>query len=82
MNKDYFKQNPKRILYLTVNLLEHIVIVFDLYQDEEKLNDMYEYLSAVVRSIELCNSMDTLNILAQWNLRLFRLYVNRLNVLD
>ncbi|XP_027844062.2 uncharacterized protein LOC114124833 isoform X2 [Aphis gossypii] len=81
VNKDFFNNKPKRLLYRLIRLLEHVVIVFDLYTDEKKLNEMYDFLHCVVKPTGLSDSLKLVNILDQWRLRLFRLHVNRQNVL-
>lgn len=75
VTKDYFDQNSKRLLYGVIQLLEHVVIVFDLYQDKERLSKMYEFLTAAIRSKGLSDSLNLVNILDQWKLRLFRLHI-------
>lgn len=77
VDKNYFKKNPKKILFSVVQLLEHVVIIFNLYQEEEKLQDMYNFLYAVIKPSGLSDSMKLINIIDQWRLRLFRFYVNR-----
>jgi len=81
VNKDFFNKKPKRLLYRLIRLLEHIVIVFDLYTDEKKLSEMYDFLHSVVGPTGLSDSLKLVNILDQWRLRLFRLHVNRQSVL-
>lgn len=81
VNKDFFNRRSKRLLYRLIHLLEHIVIVFDLYSDEKKLSDMYDFLNAVAKPTGLSDSLKLVNILDIWRLRLFRLHVNRKNVL-
>lgn len=80
VKKDFFNKKPKRLLYRLIRLLEHVVIVFDLYTDEKKLGDMYDFLHCVVKPNGLSDSLKLVNILDQWRLRLFRLHVNRQNV--
>lgn len=77
VDKNYFNKNPKKVLYSVIQLLEHVVIVFDLYEEEEKLNSMYNFLNAAVKPTGLSDSLKLVNILDQWRLRLFRLHVNR-----
>lgn len=72
----YFKQNPE-VIESVVKLLEHVVITFDLYQDEEKLNYMYELLNKNAKRFASSNYFRILNTLEQWQLRLFRLHMNR-----
>jgi len=81
VNKDFFNKKPKRLIYRLIRLLEHVVIVFDLYKDEKKLSDMYDFLNYVVKPNGLSDSLKLVNILDQWRLRLFRLHVNRKNSL-
>jgi len=80
VDKDFFNRRPKRILYRLIRLLEHVVIVFDLYRDEKKLSEMYDFLNIMVKPTGLSDSLKLVNILDQWRLRLFRLHVNRKNV--
>lgn len=77
VDKNYFKNNPKKVLFSVIQLLEHAVFIFDLYSEEEKLNTMYNFLNAAVKPSGLSDSMKLINVLDQWRLRLFRLYVNR-----
>jgi len=81
VDKDFFNRQPKKILYRLIQLLEHVVIVFDLYSDENKLNEMYEFLNGMVKQPGLSDSLKLVNILDQWRFGLFRLYVNRKKVL-
>jgi len=76
VDKNYFKKNEKKIVYSVIRLLEHVVIIFDLYKEEEKLNNMYNFLYTAVESTGLSDQR-FINILDQWRLRLFRLQVNR-----
>jgi len=82
VNKDFFNRKPKRLLYRLIRLLEHVVIVFDLYKDEKKLSDMYDFLNVVAKPTGLSDSLKLINILDQWRLHLFRLHVNRQNMLS
>ncbi|XP_022178168.1 uncharacterized protein LOC111039145 [Myzus persicae] len=77
VDKNYFKKTPKKVLSSVVQLLEHVVFVFDLYKEEKKLEDMYNFLHAAVKPSGLSDSMRLVNVLDQWRLQLFRLYVNR-----
>ncbi|XP_015373738.1 PREDICTED: uncharacterized protein LOC107168745 [Diuraphis noxia] len=77
VDKNYFKKSPKKVLFSVVQLLEHVVFIFDLYKEEEKLQDMYNFLNAAIKPSGLSDSMKLINILDQWRLRLFRFYVNR-----
>lgn len=77
VDKNYFKNNPKKVLFSVIQLLEHVVFVFDLYSEEEKLHTMYNFLNAAVKPSGLLDSMKLINVLDQWRLRLFRLFVNR-----
>lgn len=77
MDRKYFKENPNSVLHHIIRLLEHVVIVFDLYQDEQKLNDMYNFLSVATRPLGMEGSLRLIGILDQWRLKLFRLYVYR-----
>ncbi|XP_060854125.1 uncharacterized protein LOC132931987 [Rhopalosiphum padi] len=77
VDKNYFKNNPKTVLFSVIQLLEHVVIIFDLYQEEEELYKMYDFLNAAVKPTGLIDSLRLINILDQWRLRLFRLHVNR-----
>ncbi|CAH1731762.1 unnamed protein product [Aphis gossypii] len=79
--KNYFNKNENNILCSVIQLLEHIVVIFDLYKEEEKLNDMYNFLCTAIKSTGLSDPR-FVNILDQWRLRLFRLYVNRQLVLN
>lgn len=80
VNKDYFKQKPIKVLYRVIRLLEHIVVVFNLYNNEQKLKDMYDFLSSIVKPKGLSDTHKFIHILDQWNLRLFRLHINRKKV--
>ncbi|XP_050522515.1 uncharacterized protein LOC126895077 [Daktulosphaira vitifoliae] len=82
VNKEYFTKHPMKLLQYVVDLLEHIVIVFDLYQDEEKLNSMYNFLYAAARPSGITQSLKIVNTLDQWRLRLFRLHVNRKKIIQ
>jgi hypothetical protein len=75
VDNNYFKKNPKKVSSV-IKLLEHVVIVFDLYEEEEKLNNMYNFLNAAVKRNRLSDSQRLINILDQWRLRLFRIHVN------
>jgi len=77
VDKNYFKKNPTKVLSSVIQLLEHVVFVFDLYKEEKKLEDMYNFLNAVIKPSGLSDSMRLVNVLDQWRLQLFRLYVNR-----
>uniref|UniRef100_A0A2S2NAR2 Uncharacterized protein n=1 Tax=Schizaphis graminum TaxID=13262 RepID=A0A2S2NAR2_SCHGA len=77
VDKNYFKNNPKAVLFSVIQLLEHVVIIFDLYEEEEELYKMYNFLNAAVKPTGLSDSLRLINILDQWRLRLFRLHVNR-----
>ncbi|CAH1724467.1 unnamed protein product [Aphis gossypii] len=77
VDKNYFNKNERKILCSVIQLLEHVVVVFDLYQEEEKLHNMYHFLNAAVKPTGLSDSLKLVNILDQWRLRLFRLHVNR-----
>jgi len=57
------------------------VIVFDLYSGEKKLSDMYDFLNAMAKPTGLSDSLKLVNVLDIWRLQLFRLHVNRKNVL-
>lgn len=48
VDKSYFNKK-KNILCCVIQLLEHVVFVFDLYQEEKKLEEMYEFLNAAVK---------------------------------
>lgn len=77
MNRNYFRQNPKHILKSIIRLLEHVVIVFDLYQDEKKLSDMCDFFHSIIRpTYGMLGSQNLVNILDQWRLKLFRLHIN------
>jgi len=77
VDKDYFQKRPRKVLFSVVQLLEHVVFIFDLYKEEEKLHNMYNFLNAAIKPSGLSDSMKLVNILDQWRLRLFRVYVNR-----
>lgn len=78
MNKNYFSQNSKKILKNLIHLLEHVVVILDLYKNEEKLSNMYDFLYANAKPVGLSeSSLRLVNILDQWKLHLFRLHVNR-----
>ncbi|XP_022161948.1 uncharacterized protein LOC111027806 [Myzus persicae] len=81
VDKEFFNRRPKRLLYHLIRLLEHVVIVFDLYSDEKKLSEMYDFLNALAKPTGISDSLKLVNILDQWRLGLFRLHVNRNNVL-
>lgn len=70
VNKNYFKQNATRFCYI-VRLMEHIVIVFDLYRDKKKLKNMYDFFYYSKNHGRL--SLKLVNILDQWKLKLLRL---------
>lgn len=78
VDKNYFNKNPKKVLFSVIQLLEHIVVIFELYTEEEKLHNMYDFLNAAVKPIGLSDSMRLINIIDQWRLRLFRLHINRI----
>ncbi|XP_025195249.1 uncharacterized protein LOC112594595 isoform X2 [Melanaphis sacchari] len=77
VDKNYFNKNPKKVLFSVIQLLEHVVVILDLYEEEEKLHKMYNFLNAALKPTGLSNSLKFINILDQWRLRLFRLHVNR-----
>ncbi|XP_016658041.1 uncharacterized protein LOC107883100 [Acyrthosiphon pisum] len=72
---NYFEKNPKKVLSSVVQLLEHVVFVFDLYQEDEKLHTMYNFLNASIKRSGISDSMRLVNIIDQWRLRLFRFFV-------
>lgn len=79
-NGHYFVGKSKRIIKTTIKLLEHVVIEFDLYQNEEKLIQMYSFLKNNVRlSLPFCDksTIKSNNILDRWNMDIFRLQMNR-----
>lgn len=76
MDKKYFQQNPKALIYV-ITLLEHVVVIFDLYKDEEKLSCMYDFLNSIAKPTKLLDSYKLVNILDQWRLKLFRLHAIR-----
>lgn len=75
--REYFKQNPKKV-QCVIKLLNHIVFVLNLYENEEKLQIMHDYLYSLARSFPF----GYINILDQWKLKLFRLKVIRINNSD
>lgn len=78
VDTNYFKINPEKVLSSVVQLLEHVVFIFDLYKEEEKLRDMYDFLYAAIHPKQMSdNSNRLINVLDQWRLRLFRITVNR-----
>lgn len=77
MNKTYFQSNPKKILERVIQLLEHVVVTFDLYKNEDKLSIMYDFLNSIARPNGWSQSLKLVNILDQWKLQLFRLHVDR-----
>lgn len=80
VNGNYFKENPITVVYNVIQLLEHVVVVFDLYANEEKLNEMHHFLKTSIKQIVLSDSNKFVNILDQWRLRLFRLHVDHIIV--
>ncbi|VVC34073.1 Hypothetical protein CINCED_3A000319 [Cinara cedri] len=80
VDKKYFKKNPETLSYV-IELLEHVVFILDLYKDEEKLSDMYDFLYCLAKSTKLLDSHKLINILDQWRLRLFRLHATRKSIL-
>jgi len=81
VNEDYFKQSSKQILYIVIRLLEHIVVIFDLYQDEDKLNKMYDFLYYFAKPTNLLDSRELMSVIEQWRMKLFRLHVYRSTIL-
>jgi len=79
VDKMFFKKHPDRILDNVIVLMEHVVNVFDLYQDEKQLKDMYDFLYVATRPMGKVKSLRLIGILDQWRLKLFRLYVIRKN---
>lgn len=78
VDKNYFKINPEKVLSSVVQLLEHVVFIFDLYKEEEKLRDMYDFLYAAINPKKMSvHSNRLINVLDQWRLRLFRITLNR-----
>lgn len=75
VNRDYFKLKPNNVLYNVIKLLEHVVIIFNLYEHEKKLTEMYDFLLSLVKSAVLSESLIYINILDQWKFRLMRLRV-------
>lgn len=71
-------QNSKKLLYDVIQLMEHVVVVFDLYQDKKKMSEMYEFLKCV---INLKGSSFNIEIILDiWKIRLFRLHCMSKNV--
>lgn len=81
MNKDYFHKKPHVILHRVINLLDHVVVTFDLYQDEEKLDCMYNFLYAVIRPSGILESMHLINIIDKWKMHLFKLHITRIKLM-
>lgn len=78
MDKNYFNQNPNKVFKHVVQLLEHVVVAFDLYKEEQKLSDMYDFLyNIIIKLTGLSKSQNLLSILDHWKLQLFRLHVKR-----
>lgn len=75
MNTDYFK-NKKHVLKNVIELLEHVVVILDLFKDEKKLSVMYDFLYSIIRPTDHMNQT-LVNILDQWRLKLFRLHIER-----
>ncbi|VVC34833.1 Hypothetical protein CINCED_3A013951 [Cinara cedri] len=83
VDTNYLKQIPKSELELIFRLLEHVVFIFNLYKDEDKLRDMFEFLHGIIRPKnglieQFPGSLKLLNIIDQWRLQLFRLHVYRI----
>lgn len=78
VNGNYFKENPITVAYNVIQLLEHVVVVFDLYANEEKLSEMHRFLKAAIKQIGPSDSNKFVNILDQWRLRLYRLHVDHI----
>ncbi|XP_022176748.1 uncharacterized protein LOC111038114 [Myzus persicae] len=77
VDKNFFKKKPQ-VLSKVVQLLEHVVFIFDLYKEDKKLDFMYHFLYTAVNLSGLSDSTRLLNILDIWRLTLFRLQINRL----
>lgn len=82
MDRDYLNQNPNKVLKNIIQLLEHVVITFDLYSDEKKMSDMYDFLRSIVKpSVSAMSKFPKLlSILDHWRLHLFRLHMQRIAV--
>lgn len=78
VNHDYFKEKPN-ILFKVIKLLEHVVLVFNLYEHEKKLKEMYNFFSFLLKSVDVTESLVYINILDQWKFRLTRLRFLRYN---
>ncbi|CAI6371533.1 unnamed protein product [Macrosiphum euphorbiae] len=77
LEMNYFKENPNKVLSSVVQLLEHVVFVFDLYQEDKKMHSMYNFLNSAIKHSGISDSIKLVNIIDQWRLRLFRLFVDR-----
>lgn len=82
MDRDYFSQNPTKVLKSIIRLLEHVVITFDLYTDEKKMSDMYDFLYSIIKpSVSAMSKFPKLlSTLDHWRLHLFRLHVQKIAV--
>lgn len=78
VDKKYFKQKSVKVVYSVIRLLEHVVIIFDLYKNEEKLSEMYHFLYAAIKQNGLSEAQTYVNKLDQWRLRLFGLRLKSL----
>lgn len=81
VTKDYFQQKPKVILHHVIKLLDHVVLTLDLYNDEEKISCMYNFLYAVIRPAGILESMKLINIIDKWKMHLFKLHIARMQLL-
>ncbi|XP_025419913.1 uncharacterized protein LOC112690180 isoform X2 [Sipha flava] len=77
VTKDYLHRKPKIILHRIIKLLDHVVVTLDLYKNEEKLECMYHFFYAVIRSAGFFEYMDLINVIDKWKMQLFKLHIDR-----
>lgn len=75
VNNDYFEKRPESVFNNVLQLLEHVVFIFDLYKDEE-LENMHTFLNTILikRGI-MSTSFQFIHILDQWKMQLFRIHI-------
>lgn len=76
MDRHYFARNPIKALKNIIKLLEHFEITFDLYTDEKKMSDIYDFLHNIINSSRSVMSRFSklLYTLNQWKMHLFRFH--------
>lgn len=78
INDDYFEKKPENEFNNVLQLLEHIVFVFDLYEDEE-LEKMHAFLNTILKQRGMMSkSFRYIYIIDQWKMQLFRKHIENM----